>query len=139
VVGCEHESTDVGHVVNSAPAEGLPHPVPLCPEHFQHIEEGGEWFAEEEAGDPATRGVRVVTGAELVARGLVVTGDEAITWRQGGFSPRLDAGRNFGVLRIEGRVYGSGERARLDLALTPEAVQQLRHALRLYPEIPSAR
>jgi hypothetical protein len=134
VVGCEHESTDPEHVVNAAPAEGLPHPVALCADHWLHIEQGGEWFAEEKPGDPATRGIRILTGVELPKRGLVVAGDTGITWCRGGFSPQLDPGRNFGILSIEGRIHGSEERARLDLALTPAAVEQLRFALRLYPE-----
>jgi hypothetical protein len=139
VVGCEHESTEAGHTVNAAPADGLPHPVPLCPAHFLHVQQGGEWFAEEKPGDPATRSIRVVTGIDLAERGLVVSGDAGITWRRGGFSAQLDPGRNFGILRIEGRVYGSAEDAHLDLALTPSAVEQLRSVLRLYPETQARR
>jgi len=77
---------------------------------------------------------RVVLGDELVGRGLVVAGDDDVVWRRGGYSPQLEVGRNFGVLHVEGRVHGSGERRQLDLALTPRAVKQLRHVLRLYPE-----
>lgn len=134
VVGCERASTDPEHAVNAAPAEGLPHLVPLCPGHWRDVAEGAEWFAEERPGDPSTRGVQVVIGPDLVKRSLVVADDGDVTWRRGGFSARLDPGRNFGVLRMEGRVYGSDERARFDLALTPAAVQQLRSVLRLYPE-----
>jgi hypothetical protein len=133
VVGCERECTDPEHVVNAAPAEGLPHRVALCPDHWMHVDQGEEWFAEEKPGDRATRGIQIVTGAELVKRGLVVAGDGDVTWRRGGFSARLDPAANFGILSMDGRVYGSDERVHFDLALTPAAVEQLRAVLRWYP------
>jgi hypothetical protein len=55
-----------------------------------------------------------------------------VGWRRGGFSARLDPERNFGVLAVEGRLYGSDLRAGLDLALTPDVVRKLRSILRLY-------
>ena len=61
-----------------------------------------------------------------------MSAEDGISWRRGGFTPRLDPDRNFGVLRIEGRVYGSDDPATLDLALTPDVVRTLRSVVRLY-------
>lgn len=139
VLGCDASSTDPAHVVNVAPAETLPYPVPLCPEHLQRIEQGAAWFAEERPGDRERRRVDVVLGDELATRGIAVADAEGVTWRRGGFSPQLDPRRNFGVLAVEGRVYGSDERVRLDLALTPDVVARLRALVQLYPEAEDAR
>ena len=119
--------------MNVAPADGLPVRAPLCPAHWQHVEQGGEWFAEEKLGDPRTRGIQVVTGDDLPQRRLAVA--EGLTWRRGGFSPQLDPQRNFGVLRIKGHVYGSDERVHVDLTLTPDARRQLRSVLTLYADV----
>ena len=78
-------------------------------------------------------------GDELARRRLVVAEGHGVTWRRGGFSPQLDPRRNFGVLAVEGRVFGSDERAQLDLALTPAVVAKLRALVRLYPEAEDPR
>jgi hypothetical protein len=132
--GCQGTSTDPTHVVNLAPAGGLPVHAPLCALHRQQIDEGVEWFAEEKPGDPRTRGIEVVLGDELLKRRVAVAEEPGLTWRRGGFSPQLDPRRNFGVLGIEGRVYGSDERVHLDLVLTPDVLDQLRAVVRLYAE-----
>jgi hypothetical protein len=134
VANCRRSNIDPQHVVDTRPAGALPLRVPLCPDHWEHVERGGEWLAEEEPGEPGRRGIRVVLGNDLVERGITVANESDIAWRRGGFSSMLDPQRNVGVLGIEGRVYGSDRRARLDLALTPEAVRQLRFALRLYTD-----
>jgi hypothetical protein len=134
VVGCAGTCVDAMHAVNVAPAGGLPFRAPLCPPHWQHVEQGGEWFAEEKPGDPRTRGIQVVTGDDLARRRLAVAEGPGLTWRRGGFSPQLDPRRNFGVLRVEGRFYGSAERVHVDLALTPDAIRQLRSVLKLYSD-----
>lgn len=139
VLGCEATSAGPADVVNVAPAETLPYPVPLCPEHRQQIEQGATWFAEERGGERGQRGVDVVLGDELAGRGIAVADGEGVTWRRGGFSPQIDARRNFGVLAVEGSVFGSDERVRLDLALTPAVVARLRALVRLYPEAEDAR
>ena len=139
VVGCPDTCVDPAHVVNVAPAATFAYPVPLCPQHRQRIEGGAAWFAEERPGDREQRGVDVVMGDELAERGIAVAGAEGVTWRRGGFSPQLDPRRNFGVLAVEGRVYGSGERVQLDLALTPDVVARLRALVRLYPEAEDPR
>jgi hypothetical protein len=121
--------------VNLAPAGGLPRRAPLCSAHWQHVDQGGEWFAEEKPGDPRTPRIQVVTGDELAKRRLTVADGASLTWHRGGFSPHLDPRRNFGILRIEGRVYGSDdERVHVDLTLTPEALRQLRSVLKLYSD-----
>jgi hypothetical protein len=132
VVACAGTCTDPAHAVNAAPAATLPHPLALCAEHWREVEQGAEWFAEERPGERGQRGVDVVIGKELVARRIAVAQDDGVTWRRGGFSARLDPDRNFGVLHIEGRVYGSDDRAHLDLALTPEVVRTLRRIVALY-------
>jgi hypothetical protein len=132
--GCAGTCVDPAHAVNVAPAGGLPVRAPLCPPHWQHVDGGGEWFAEERAGDLRTRGIQVVTGDDLARRRLVVPEGPGLTWHRGGFSPQLDPGRNFGVLRVEGRVQGSDERVHVDLALTPGALAQLRAVLKLYTD-----
>jgi hypothetical protein len=139
VLGCAAASTDPADVVNVAPAETLAYPVPLCPEHRQQIEQGAAWFAEERSGERGQRGVDVVLGDELIKRGIAVADDDGVTWRRGGFSPQLDARRNFGVLAVEGRIHGSDKRVQLDLALTPAVVARLRVLLRLYPEAEDPR
>jgi hypothetical protein len=118
--------------VDVAPAAALPHPLPLCAEHWREVEQGAAWFAEERPGGRGQRGVDVVIGAELVARRIAVADEDGVGWRRGGFSPRLDAGRNFGVLRIRGQVWGSREHAHLDLALTPDVLRALRSVVALY-------
>jgi hypothetical protein len=125
--------------VNVAPEATFPYPVPLCPGHWQRIEQGEAWFAEERAGDRERRGVDVVMGDELAKRRIAVADADGVTWRRGGFSPQLDPRRNFGVLVVEGRVHGSAERVQLDLALTPGVVARLRTLVRLYPEAEDAR
>ena len=137
--GCECACLDPDHAVNAAPAGALPHPVPLCPEHWTHVARGGAWFATERPGDRATRGVEVLTGDELVRRGLVVAEGDGLTWQRGGFCAPLAADRNLGVLSVDGRVYGSAEPVRLDLVLTPDAVRRLRSVLALYPEAADPR
>ena len=132
VTACAGTCTDPGHVVNAAQAAALPHLLPLCAEHWGEVERGAEWFAEERPGERGQRRVAVVLGPELVARRITVAAEDGVRWERGGFSPRLDPVRNFGVLRIEGRVHGSDESARLDLALTPAVVRTLRSILRLY-------
>jgi hypothetical protein len=132
VVSCAGTFVDPAHVVNAAPAATLPHPLPLCPEHWSRVEQGAEWFAEERPGERGQRGVDVVLGTELVERRIVVAEEDGVAWRRGGFSARLDADRNFGVLVIEGRIYGSDDLARLDLALTPDVVRTLRRLVGLY-------
>jgi hypothetical protein len=132
VVACPGTCVDPDHSVNVAPAATLPYRVPLCPEHWHQVEKGDEWFAEERPGERGQRGVDVVIGKELVGRRIAVAVEDDVVWRRGGFSARLDPERNFGVLGIEGRLYGSDERARLDLALTPDVVKKLRAILRLY-------
>lgn len=132
VLGCEATSTDPAHVVDVAPAATLPYRVPICPAHRHSLDEGAEWFAEETSGERGRPGVGIVTGGELAARRLVVAGEDEVGWRRGGFSARLDADRNFGVLTVEGRIYGSDERERLDLALTPDVVRALRRIVGLY-------
>ena len=122
------------HVVNVAPAATFPYPVALCPQHWQRVEEGVAWFAEEPPGDRERRGVDVVMGDELAKRGIAVADGQGVTSHRGGFSPQLDPRRNFGVLVVEGHTYGSDERVRLDLALTPAVVGKLRTLVRLYPE-----
>ena len=139
VVGCRRTCTDPAHVVNVAPEATFPHPVPLCDEHSQQIEQGAAWFAEERPGDREQRGVDVVLGDELVRRGIAVADHDGVTWRRGGFSPQLDPRRNFGVLAVEGRVFGSDDRVQLDVALTPDVVARLRALVRLYPEAEDAR
>jgi hypothetical protein len=138
-VGCPDACIDVTHTVNVAPAATFPHPVPLCPQHWQRIEEGAAWFAEERPGERGQRGVDVVMGDELAKRGVAVADADGVSWRRGGFSPQLDPRRNFGVLAVEGRVYGSDEQVQLDLALTPRVVARLRALVRLYPEAEDAR
>jgi hypothetical protein len=138
VVRCEGTCTDPAHTVNVAPADGLARRVPLCPPHWQHVDHGGEWFAEERPGDPRSRGIQVVMGDELARRGLTVAEGSGLTWRRGGFSPQLDPQRNFGVLGVEGRIYGSDARVQLGLALTPGAIEQLRSVLRLYSDVGDA-
>jgi hypothetical protein len=132
VLGCGGTCADPAHTVNAAPAATLPHPLALCPEHWREVEQGAEWFAEERPGERGQRGVHVVLGQELAERRIAVADDEGVAWRRGGFSARLDRERNFGVLVVEGRIYGSDERARLDLALTPDVVRTLRSIVRLY-------
>jgi hypothetical protein len=132
VLGCGGTCTDPAHTVNAASAATLPHPLALCPEHWREVEQGAEWFAEERPGERGQRGVHVVIGQELAERRIAVADDEGVAWRRGGFSARLDRERNFGVLAVEGRIYGSDERARLDLALTPDVVRTLRSIVRLY-------
>ena len=132
VLGCEAASTDPAHVVDVAPAATLPYRVPLCPAHRRSLDEGAEWFAEETSGERGRPGVGIVTGDDLVARRLVVAGEDEVGWRRGGFTPRLDPDRNFGVLHVEGRVYGSDERARVDVVLTPDVVRTLRRLVPLY-------
>ena len=139
VLGCQKTSVDPAHTVNVAPAETFPYPVPICPDHWRQIEQGAAWFAEERRGDRERRGVDVVMGDELAKRGIAVADADGVTWRRGGFSPQLDPRRNFGVLVVEGRVYGSDEHVQLDLALTPGVVSQLRALVRLYPEAEDAR
>ena len=136
---CEGACLDPVHTLNVAPAAALSHLVPLCPEHWARIEQGVAWFAQERAGEPGRRGVDVVLGDELVGRRIAVAEEHDVTWRRGGFSPQLDPRRNFGVLAVEGRVHGSDERVRLDLALTPGVVAQLRALVRLYPETEDPR
>jgi hypothetical protein len=130
--GCTGSGTDPAHVVNVAPAATLPYRVPLCPEHWREVEQGAEWFAEERPGERGERGVDVVIGKDLVDRRIAVAEEDGVVWRRGGFSARLDPERNFGLLAVEGRLYGSDERARLDLALTPDVVRTLRSIVRLY-------
>ena len=132
VVPCEGRCVEPTHAVNIAPADALPLRVPLCPSHWTHVDLGGEWFAEERPGDPRTRAVDVVMGDELARRRLVVAEGHGVTWRRGGFSPQLDPRRNFGILSVEGPVYGSDERVHVDLTLTPDVLEQLRSVLRLY-------
>ena len=133
VPGCAGTCTDSAHAVNAAPAATLPHFLPLCEAHWREIEADAEWFAEERLGERGRRGIDVVMGEDLTARRIVVAADEdGVAWRRGGFSARLDRERNFGVLAIEGRVYGSDEHAHLDLALTPDVVRTLRSIVRLY-------
>jgi hypothetical protein len=139
VLACETASTDPADVINVAPAQTLPYPVPLCPEHRQQIAQGAAWFAEERAGERGQRGVDVVLGGELAERGIALADGDGVTWRRGGFSPQLDPRRNFGVLAVEGRVFGSDERVQLDLALTPAVVAKLRALVRLYPEAEDPR
>jgi hypothetical protein len=138
-VGCRHACIDSAHAVNVAPAATFPYPVPLCPQHWQLIEEGAAWFAEERPGDRERRGVDVVMGDELAERGVAVADADGVTWRRGGFSPQLDPRRNFGVLAVEGRIYGSDEQVQLDLALTPRVVARLRTLVQLYPEAEDGR
>jgi hypothetical protein len=132
VLGCEATSTDPAHVVDVAPAATLPYRVPICPAHRRSLDEGGDWFAEETSGERGRPGVGIVTGDELVARRLVVAREDEVGWRRGGFTPRLDPDRNFGVLHVEGRVHGSDDRAHMDLVLTPDVVRTLRSVVRLY-------
>jgi len=132
VHACPAPGSDPTHVLNAAPAATLPHLLPLCDEHWREVERGAEWFAEERPGERGQRGVNVVIGKELVGRRIAVAEEDGVVWRRGGFSARLDAERNFGVLGVEGRLYGSDQRARLDLALTPDVVRKLRSILRLY-------
>jgi hypothetical protein len=132
VLGCAGTCTDAAHSVNAAPAATLPHPLPLCAGHWRAVEQGAEWFAEERPGERGRRGVDVVIGTELVGRRITVAAEDGVAWRRGGFSARLDRERNFGVLAVEGRVYGSDEHVRLDLALTPDVVRKLRSIVRLY-------
>jgi hypothetical protein len=131
-LACAGTCTDFAHVVNAAPAATLPHPLPLCAEHWRQVEQGDEWFAEERPGERGQRGVDVVIGDALVERRIAVAVEDGVGWRRGGFSARLDPERNFGVLAVEGRLYGSDLRVGLDLALTPDVVRKLRSILRLY-------
>jgi hypothetical protein len=139
VASCEGTCTDPAQAVDVAPEGGLPRRAPLCPPHWQHVDQGAEWFAEEKPGDRRTRGIQVVLGDELMKRGLAVVRGPGITWRRGGFSPQLDPRRNFGVLAVEARVYGSDERVQLALALTPDAIEQLRSVLQLYADVGGTR
>ena len=132
VLACETASTDPADVINVAPAATLPYRVPLCPAHRRSLDEGAEWFAEETSGERGRPGVGIVTGDGLVARRLVVSGEDEVGWRRGGFTPRLDPDRNFGVLHVEGRVYGSDNRSHVDVVLTPDVVRTLRRLVRLY-------
>jgi hypothetical protein len=132
VHGCPASGSDPSHVVNAAPAATLPHLLPLCDEHWREVELGAEWFAEERPGERGQRGVHVVIGKELLGRRIAVADEDGVVWQRGGFSARLDAERNFGVLGVAGRLYGSDEQARLHLALTPDVVRKLRSILRLY-------
>ena len=132
VVACAGTCVDPALVVNVAPAATLPYRVPLCPAHRSSLDEGADWFAEETSGERGRPGVGIVTGDELVARRLVVAGEDEVGWRRGGFTPRLDPDRNFGVLHVEGSVYGSDDRAHMDLVLTPDVVRTLRSVVRLY-------
>jgi hypothetical protein len=139
VAACDDCNVDAAHAVDTRPPGALPLRAALCPRHWRQVVEGAEWFAEEQPGDPDRRGIRIVMGAELAGRDLAVVEEPGIVWRRGGFSAGLDPERNFGVLGIEGRVYGSDERRRLDLALTPAAVRQLRSVLRLYTDAGDTR
>ena len=98
------------------------------------------WFAEERAGERGQRGVDVVLGGELAKRGIALADGDGVTWRRGGFSRSSTPRRNFGVLAVEGRVFGSDERVQLDLALTPAVVGEAAGpSCGLYPEAEDPR
>jgi hypothetical protein len=132
VAACSGTGVDPAHALDVAPAATLPYRVPLCPVHWQQVEHGAEWFAEETPGERGRPVVAVVMGDELAARRLTVATDDGVGWRRGGFNPLLDPDRNFGVLHVDGRMYGSDDVARLDLVLTPDVVRALRSLVRLY-------
>ena len=140
VLACETASTDPADVINVAPAETLPYPVPLCPEHRQQIARarpGSPRSAPASAGAAGRR--RRHWAGELVERGIALADGDGVRWRRGGFSPRLDPRRNFGVLAVEGRVFGSDERVQLDLVLTPAVVAEAAGPRAALPEAEDPR
>ena len=78
-------------------------------------------------------------GDELAERGIAVADGDGVTWRRGGFSPQLDPRRNFGVLAVEGRVFGSDERVSSISPSPRPSWPKLRALVRLYPEAEDPR
>lgn len=135
VLGSDDGVSSSDHYVQAASSTAIHMPEFLCAEHWLRINDQDEpWMWDTDPGDPrSTRpGVRpghILMGQYLVDRRIVVANQPGdIAQRADMFSPQL--GDHFTrTLIVEGTVFGSDQRAHVELALTPETVDRLRRIL----------
>ena len=133
VLACDGAISSPDHSVEITPTDALRMPAMLCAEHWLRIDEGEPWMWDSDPGDPADTGPtadsrigHILMGRHLVERGIVVADQPGdITNRPSVFSPHL-GDRFTPTLSIEGRVFGSNQRAHIEVALTPETIKHLR-------------